>query len=210
MLGMVIDQGKLSNINGLVIFFQVLDDVILNVGIIIFCLLYILILFGLIVGEVCDVSFQLIQKILMYDWYDVNGVDWELVGYWWCFYVFVCSGEIVYDVVNCEIVNVCQNVGMFDVLIFGKILVKGLDVGKFFDMFYINMMSILLVGKCCYGLMCNENGFFMDDGVVVCFSEDSWLCYIIIGGVFCIYVWMEDWLQCEWWDWNVYIVNLIE
>lgn len=99
---------------------------------------------------------------------------------------------------------------MFDVFIFGKFVVKGLDVGKFFDMFYINMMSMLKVGKCCYGLMCNENGFLIDDGVVVCIDEEIFFCYIIIGGVECIYGWMEDWLQCEWWDWNVYVVNVIE
>jgi len=29
------------------------------------------------------------------------------------------------------------------------------------------MMSTLKIGKCRYGLMCSENGFLMDDGVVV-------------------------------------------
>ena len=36
----------------------------------------------------------------------------------------------------------------------------------FLDMLYTNMMSTLKPGKCRYGLMCSENGFLIDDGVV--------------------------------------------
>ena len=75
---------------------------------------------------------------------------------------------------------------------------------------YTNMMSTLPVGKCRYGLMCNDNGFLMDDGVVVRLSEDSWLCHTTSGGAEHIHAWMEDWLQCEWWDWKVWTANLTE
>jgi sarcosine oxidase subunit alpha len=92
----------------------------------------------------------------------------------------------------------------------GKILVKGPDAGRFLDMMYTNMMSNLAVGKCRYGLMCSENGFLSDDGVVVRMSEDSWLCHTTSGGADRIHAHMEDWLQCEWWDWKVYTANLTE
>ena len=48
---------------------------------------------------------------------------------------------------------------MLDASTLGKLIVKGPDAGKFLDMLYTNMMSTLKVGKCRYGLMCNENGF---------------------------------------------------
>ena len=77
-------------------------------------------------------------------------------------------------------------------------------------MLYTNMMSTLKPGKCRYGLMCNENGFLMDDGVVARLDEDTFLCHTTTGGADRIHGWMEDWLQCEWWDWKVYTANLTE
>jgi sarcosine oxidase subunit alpha len=59
----------------------------------------------------------------------------------------------------------------------GKLLVQGPDAAKFLDMLYTNMMSTLKIGKCRYGLMCSENGFLMDDGVVVRLGEQSFLCH---------------------------------
>ncbi len=58
-------------------------------------------------------------------------------------------------------------VGLLDASTLGKILVKGPDAGAFLDLLYTNVMSSLAVGRCRYGLMCNENGFLFDDGVVV-------------------------------------------
>jgi sarcosine oxidase, subunit alpha len=58
--------------------------------------------------------------------------------------------------------------------------------------------------------MCNENGFLMDDGVAARIDDQSFLCHTTSGGADHIYGWMEDWLQCEWWDWQVHVVNLTE
>jgi sarcosine oxidase subunit alpha len=77
-------------------------------------------------------------------------------------------------------------------------------------MLYTGVMSSLPVGKCRYGLMCSENGFLIDDGVVARLSEDSFLCHTTSGGADRIHGWMEDWLQCEWWDWKVHTLNLTE
>jgi sarcosine oxidase subunit alpha len=71
-------------------------------------------------------------------------------------------------------------------------------------------MSTLPVGKCRYGLMCNEQGFLSDDGVVARIDEDTWLCHTTSGGADRIHGWMEDWLQCEWWDWQVFTANVTE
>jgi sarcosine oxidase subunit alpha len=119
-------------------------------------------------------------------------------------------GESVSDAVRREVRNVREAVGLLDASTLGKILVKGPDAGRFLDMMYTNMMSTLPVGKCRYGLMCNENGFLMDDGVVARIDEDTWLCHTTTGGADRIHAHMEDWLQCEWWDWKVYTANVTE
>lgn len=77
-------------------------------------------------------------------------------------------------------------------------------------MLYTNMMSTLKPGKCRYGLMCSENGFLSDDGVVARIDEDTFLCHTTTGGADRIHAHMEEWLQTEWWDWNVWTVNATE
>ena len=109
-----------------------------------------------------------------------------------------------------EIRQTRDSVGLLDASTLGKIIVKGPDAGKFLDMLYTNMMSTLKVGKCRYGLMCNENGFLIDDGVVARIDEETYLCHTTTGGAERIHGWMEDWLQCEWWDWKVYTANVTE
>ena len=106
--------------------------------------------------------------------------------------------------------NTREALGLLDASTLGKLLVKGPDAGKFLDMLYTNMMSSLKPGRCRYGLMCSENGFLSDDGVVARIDEETFLCHTTSGGADRIHAWMEDWLQCEWWDWNVYVANLTE
>ena len=101
-------------------------------------------------------------------------------------------------------------VGMLDASTLGKILVKGPDAGKFLDLLYTNMMSSLKPGKCRYGLMCNENGFLVDDGVVARIDDETFLCHTTTGGADRIHAHMEEWLQTEWWDMQVYAANLTE
>ena len=50
----------------------------------------------------------------------------------------------------------------------------------------------------------------MDDGVVARIDEDTFLCHTTTGGAESIHGHMEDWLQCEWWDWKVYTANVTE
>ncbi len=209
-IGMATDQGKLSNINGLAILSQALDEAIPNVGTTTFRPPYTPISMGSIGGAARDELFQPIRKTPIQGWHDENGAVYEPVGQWRRPYTFTRGGESKHDAVKREILNTRNNVGLLDASTLGKIIVKGPDAGKFLDMLYTNMMSNLPVGKCRYGLMCSENGFLMDDGVVARIDEETWLCHTTTGGADRIHGWMEDWLQCEWWDWKVYTANVTE
>ncbi|MEP2717701.1 sarcosine oxidase subunit alpha family protein [Pseudophaeobacter sp.] len=209
-LGMATDQGKLSNINGLAILADSLNSEIPQVGTTTFRPPYHPISMGAIGGEARGEIFQPVRKTPIYDWNDANGADWEPVGQWRRPFAYCRSGESRHDAVNREVKNTRENLGLLDASTLGKLIVKGPDAGKFLDMMYTNMMSNLKVGKCRYGLMCSENGFLMDDGVVARIDEDTWLCHTTTGGAESIHGWMEDWLQCEWWDWKVYVANVTE
>ena len=209
-LGMATDQGKLSNINGLAILSQSLNADIPNVGTTTFRPPYTPISMASIAGVARDGLFQPLRKTPISDWSNDNGADNEPVGQWRRPFAYVRSGESVHDAVNREVRNTRENLGLLDASTLGKLIVKGPDAGKFLDMMYTNLMSTLPIGKCRYGLMCSENGFLSDDGVVVRMSEDTWLCHTTTGGAESIHAHMEDWLQCEWWDWKVYVANVTE
>lgn len=209
-LGMATDQGKLSNINGLAVLAGALNDKIPNVGTTTFRPPYTPVPFGALAGESRGEIFQPLRKSPMHGWHEAHNAYMEPVGLWRRAYCYPRAGENHEQAVHREILNARANVGMLDASTLGKIIVKGPDAGKFLDMLYTNVMSNLGIGKCRYGLMCNEQGFLSDDGVVIRLSEDSWLCHTTTGGADRIHGWMEDWLQCEWWDWKVYTANVTE
>ena len=41
-------------------------------------------------------------------------------------------------------------------------------------------------------------------------DEETFLCNTTSGGSDRIHAWMEEWLQTEWWDWEVYTANVTE
>lgn len=209
-LGMATDQGKLSNINGLAVLADRLDVTIPQVGTTTFRPPYTPTTIGALAGEARGATFQPLRKTPIHDWADAQGAYWEPVGQWRRPYCFPKPGESHAEAIAREVKNTRQSVGILDASTLGKLIVRGPDAGRFLDMMYTNMMSTLKPGRCRYGLMCDENGFLIDDGVVARIDAQTWLCHTTTGGADRIHAWMEDWLQCEWWDWQVHVVNLTE
>ncbi|SHL51956.1 sarcosine oxidase subunit alpha [Roseovarius marisflavi] len=209
-LGMATDQGKLSNINGLAILSDALNQPIPQTGTTTFRPPYTPISLAAIGGEARDEIFQPLRKTPIHGWHEDNGAHFEPVGQWRRPYCFPKGEESHRDAVSREINQTRGALGLLDASTLGKIIVKGPDAGKFLDMLYTNMMSTLKPGRCRYGLMCSENGFLMDDGVVARIDDDTFLCHTTTGGAESIHGHMEDWLQCEWWDWKVYTANVTE
>ena len=209
-LGMATDQGKLSNLNGLKILADTIGRRVDEVGTTTFRPPFTPISMGSIAGEATGHLFKATRKTAIDEWNSANGGQWEQVGDWRRVYAYLRSGETVREAVNREVLNTRKRVGLLDASTLGKILVSGPDAGAFLDLIYTNTMSNMKVGKCRYGLMCNENGFLFDDGVVVRLSESTFLCHTTTGGSDRVYSWMEEWLQTEWWTLNVFTFNLTE
>ena len=209
-LGMATDQGKTSNINGLSVLSKALSVSIPEVGTTTFRPPYVPITMGAIAGDARDSRFMPLRKTPLHQWHIDNGAIWEPVGLWRRPLAYLRNGEDREQATRREALNVRRNAGILDASTLGKILVSGPDAGRFLDMLYTNVMSSLPVGRCRYGLMCNENGFLIDDGVVARIADDQFLCHTTSGGADRIHAMMEDWLQCEWWDWQVFVTNLTE
>ncbi|MFO6463349.1 sarcosine oxidase subunit alpha family protein [Jannaschia sp. KMU-145] len=209
-LGMATDQGKLSNINGLAVLADRLDEAIPQVGTTTFRPPYTPVTLGAIAGEARGDLFQPLRRTPLHEWHEAHGAYWEPVGQWRRPYCYPQGRESHAEAVHREVRATRERLGLLDASTLGKILVRGPDAGRFLDMLYTNMMSSLKPGRCRYGLMCDENGFLIDDGVVARIDDQTFLCHTTTGGADRIHGWMEDWLQCEWWDWQVHTVNLTE
>ena len=209
-LGMATDQGKLSNVNGLAILSDQLGQPIPQTGTTTFRPPYSPVTFGAIAGQARGALFQPVRQTPMHGWHEAHGARWEPVGQWRRPYCYPRAGESGEDAVIREVTNARTRLGLLDASTLGKIVVKGPDAGRFLDMLYTNMMSTLRPGRCRYGLMCSENGFLIDDGVVARVGEDEWLCHTTTGGADHIHQHMEEWLQTEWWDWRVWTLNATE
>ncbi|SIQ22695.1 sarcosine oxidase subunit alpha [Paracoccus thiocyanatus] len=209
-LGMATDQGKVSNINGLAVLSKALNQPIPATGTTTFRPPYTPLTLGAIAAEARGETFLPLRKTPMHGWHEAQGAFFEPVGHWRRPYCYPKGGESHGDAVAREIRAVRASVGTLDASTLGKIIVKGPDAGKFLDMMYTGMMSSLPIGKCRYGLICNENGFLIDDGVAARLSDDTWLVHTTTGGAERMHGHFEDWLQCEWWDWKVWTANVTE
>ncbi len=209
-LGMATDQGKLSNVNGLAVLSKQLDAEIPDVGTTTFRPPYAPIPLGAIAGEARGQLFQPLRRTPIDSWHEAHGAYWEPVGQWRRPYCYRLGDESIDEAVRREVRNTRERLGLLDASTLGKILVQGPDAARFVDMMYTGMMSTLRTGRCRYGLMCDENGFLIDDGVVARVGEQAFLCHTTSGGADRIHAHMEEWLQTEWWDWQVYTLNLTE
>jgi sarcosine oxidase subunit alpha len=72
------------------------------------------------------------------------------------------------------------------------------------------MFSTLKPGRCRYGLMMNELGFLIDDGVTVRLGDDHFLMHTTSGGADRIAAWLEEWLQTEWTQYKVFVTPVTE
>ncbi|MEM6489991.1 MAG: glycine cleavage T C-terminal barrel domain-containing protein, partial [Pseudomonadota bacterium] len=209
-LGMATDQGKTSNINGLALLAEQLGVTIPEVGTTTFRPPYTPISFGAIAGQAKGALFKPVRRTAMDAWHARNGADWEPVADWRRPYCYRRGREGRAEAVRREVLNTRQRVGLLDASTLGKIVVAGPDAAAFLDRVYTGTMSTLKVGRCRYGLMCNENGFLFDDGVVARLAEDRFLCHTTTGGSDRVHGHLEEWLQTEWWDLSVHTLNVTE
>jgi sarcosine oxidase subunit alpha len=99
---------------------------------------------------------------------------------------------------------------MLDASTLGKIEIAGPDAGAFLDRIYINRWSTLAPGRCRYGVMCRDDGFVFDDGVGARLDRDRFVISTTTGNAGAVLDWLEEWLQTEWTDLDVFCTSLTE
>ncbi len=92
----------------------------------------------------------------------------------------------------------------------GKIDLQGRDVAELLNRVYTNAWSKLAIGRCRYGLMLGEDGMVFDDGVTTRLGERHYLMSTTSGGAARVLAWLEEWLQTEWPELQVYATSVTD
>ena len=208
--GMGTDQGKTSNVNALAILSATLDSDISGTGTTTFRPPYVPVTFGALAGRDVGELSDPVRTTPMHQWHVERDALFEDVGQWKRPWYYPRGGESMREAVSRECLAVRNAVGILDASTLGKIDVQGPDAADFLERIYTNAWKWLPVGRCRYGLMCTEDGMVFDDGVALRLGESRFLVHTTSGNAARVLAWMEEWLQTEWPELEVYCNSVTE
>ncbi|MEM7774338.1 MAG: sarcosine oxidase subunit alpha family protein [Pseudomonadota bacterium] len=209
-LGMGTDQGKTSSLNGFGVLAGALGKPIADVGVTTFRPPFKPVPFGAVAGQHVGDHFHPRRTTPMHTWHKNQGATFEVVGDWLRARTYPRAGESFEDAVQRECVAARTQTAVLDASTLGKIDIRGRDARTFLNRVYTNAWMKLAPGRCRYGLMLNEDGMVFDDGVTACISDDHFHLTTTTGGAAGVLSWMEDYLQTEWLDLDVFMTSVTE
>jgi sarcosine oxidase subunit alpha len=209
-VGMATDQGKTSNINALGLIANTRNTDIPHVGLTTFRMPYTPVTFGTLAGASRGSLFDPVRKTPLHDWAERQGAVFEDVSLWKRARYFPQPGENMDAAVARECQTVRTKAGIFDASTLGKIEVVGPDAALFLERMYVNGFAKLGVGRTRYGVLLREDGFITDDGVIGRIAKDRFHVTTTTGGAPRVLAMMEDYLQTEWPDLQVWLTSITE
>ena len=208
--GMGTDQGKLGNMHALGIIADTAGVKMGELGTTTFRPPYTPLTFGTIVGRNVGKFFDIFRRTPMNDWHVEQKAEFENVGQWKRAWYYPINGETMHQAVQRESKAVRESSGILDASTLGKIDIQGSDASEFLNRVYTNAWSKLGIGKCRYGLMLNEDGMVYDDGVTTRLGENHYLMTTTTGGAANVLGKLEDYLQTEWPELDVYLTSVTD
>ena len=208
--GMATDQGKLSNMHALGIIAETAGVKMGTLGTTTFRPPFTPLTFGAIVGRNVGNFFDIIRKTPMHEWHVENKAEFENVGQWKRAWYYPKNNEDMHQAVQRESKAARDSAAILDASTLGKIDIQGTDASEFLNRVYTNSWSKLLIGRCRYGLMLNEDGMVYDDGVTTRLSENHYLMTTTTGGAANVLSKLEDYLQTEWPELDVYLTSVTD
>jgi sarcosine oxidase, subunit alpha len=209
-LGMGPDQGKTGNIPGMAVLGQALDQPIADVGTTTFRPPFTPVTYGALAGRDIGEFSDPARQTAMHHWHEAAGALFEDVGQWKRPWYYPKPGETMQDALNRECLAARNAIGILDASTLGKIDIQGPDAAEFINRIYTNAWMKLGVGKCRYGLMLGEDGMVMDDGVTARLGDNHFHMTTTTGNAARVLSWLEEWLQTEWPELQVYCNSVTE
>jgi sarcosine oxidase subunit alpha len=195
--GMSVDQGKTGNLNAFIVLGALTGRETGEVGTTTFRPPYMPVTLGAIAGRNTGEFYAPRRYLPAHTAHQRLNARFEDYG-WQRPDCYPLDGESDHQAILRETRAVRNQVGVFDNSPIGKLEVRGPDAAEFLNRVYINNVLTLKTGHCRYGLMLNENGVIIDDGVFVRLAGDHFLLNTTSAGVARIHSMLEEWLQCQW------------
>ena len=208
--GMATDQGKLSNMHALGIIAETAGVKMGSLGTTTFRPPFTPLTFGALVGRNVGRFFDITRKTPIHEWHLENKAEFENVGQWKRPWYYPKYNEDIHQAVQRESKAARDSAGILDASTLGKIDIQGTDASEFLNRVYTNVWSKLVIGRCKYGLMLNEDGMVYDDGVTTRLGENHYLMTTTTGGAANVLSKLEDYLQTEWPELDVYLTSVTD
>jgi sarcosine oxidase subunit alpha len=202
--GMGTDQGKTSNINALLLMGVYTAQPPEAVGTTRFRPPFTPVTLGAIAGRRVGALYRPLKRLPAHAWHAAHGALFETFGDWSRPSAYPRAGESLEAAAQRGRAP-CASVGLFDGSPLGKLEVFGPDAARFLDLMYVGVMSTLAPGQARYGLLLNENGTLVDDGIVARLGAQRFWINTTTAGVERTGAAFEEWLQCEVVDFKVLV-----
>ncbi len=127
-------------------------------------------------------SFQAERATPIHERHAALGAVWMAAGNWQRPEYYARAGQSRSDCIEAEVRAVRTGLGIIDVGTLGKIEIFGPDAGAMLDRVYAGRYSDLRIGMSRYGLMLDEAGTIIDDGVIARLGEQRFYFTTTTGG----------------------------
>ena len=195
--GMGTDQGKTSNVNALALLGALTGRAAPEVGTTRFRPPFAPVTLGAIVGCRVGALYRPLRHLPAEAWHVAHGALLENFGDWCRPAAYPQPGESLEAAAQREARAVRMGAGLLDGSPLGKLEVFGPDAARFLDLMYVGTMSTLATGQARYGVLLDENGTLVDDGIVARLGPEHFWVNTTSAGAERTAAAFEEWLQCE-------------
>ena len=152
-------------------------------------------------GVLAGQNMEPVQVSAVHSWHKARGARMMVAGLW--------LRPEHYGDPAVEVQAVRERAGLIDVSTLGKLRLTGPGAPDLLDRLYVNKWQKLATGRVRYGLMCNDEGVILDDGVTAHIAENAYYATTTSSGSSSIYEWIQWWAQSGWGE-SVHITNITE
>lgn len=201
-VGMGPSQGKHSNMNAVRVLARLRREPIDAVGTTTARPLFHPVPMALLAGR----GFTVERRTPIHDRHTAAGAVWMPAGQWQRPEHYAVAGASRAECIRAEAAAVRNAVGLIDVGTLGKIELRGPDAAEFLERVYTGRFANMKIGTTRYGVMCDEAGTLIDDGVIARLGEQHFYFTTTTSGAATVYRELQRWALI--WGLRVGIVNL--
>jgi sarcosine oxidase, subunit alpha len=201
-VGMGPSQGKHSNLNALRILARLREESVEGLGPTTSRPMFHPVPLAHLAGR----GFHPERRTPLHDIHEKLGAVWMPAGEWRRPEYYAREGASRQSCIEAEVRAVRTAVGLIDVGTLGKIEAHGAVAGEFLDRVYTGQFSTLKVGSTRYGLLLDESGVVVDDGVIARLGSERFYFTTTTGNSGTLF--RELGRLATWWKMPVGVVNL--